>query len=117
MKLSVLDWLLLVVKAVVSALLFVFTGIGILLAMRSNWHTANWLLEIQAIWRQDTALAVVVAIVVIALWGVVVHFFYEQIVLTHLIDSVSELAPRVRDANATGLSETRVVVCARSPLM
>ena len=79
MKLSVLDWLLLVVKAVVSALLFVFTGIGILLAMRSNWHTANWLLEIQAIWRQDTALAVVVAIVVIALWGVVVHFFYEQI--------------------------------------
>lgn len=108
MKLSVLDWLLLVVKAVVSALLFVFTGIGILLAMRSNWHTANWLLEIQAIWRQDTALAVVVAIVVIALWGVVVHFFYEQIVLTHLIDSVSELAPRVRDANATGLSETRM---------
>ena len=68
MKLSVLDWLLLVVKAVVSALLFVFTGIGILLAMRSNWHTANWLLEIQAIWRQDTALAVVVAVVVIALW-------------------------------------------------
>ncbi len=63
MKLSVLDWLLLVVKAVVSALLFVFTGIGILLAMRSNWHTANWLLESQAIWRQDTALAVVVAIV------------------------------------------------------
>ena len=108
MKLSVLDWLLLVVKAVVSALLFVFTGIGILLAMRSNWHTANWLLEIQAIWRQDTALAVVVAIVVIALWGVVVHFFYEQIVLTHLIDSVSELPPRVRDANATGLSETRM---------
>ena len=108
MKLSVLDWLLLVVKAVVSALLFVFTGIGILLAMRSNWHTANWLLEIQAIWRQDTALAVVVAIVVIALWGVVVHFFYEQIVLTHLIDSVSELAPRVRDANANGLSETRM---------
>ena len=108
MKLSVLDWLLLVVKAVVSALLFVFTGIGILLAMRSNWHTENWLLEIQAIWRQDTTLSVVVAIVVIALWGVVVHFFYEQIVLTHLIDSVSELAPRVRDANATGLPETRM---------
>ncbi|WP_447408635.1 sensor histidine kinase [Weissella confusa] len=108
MKLSVLDWLLLVVKAVVSALLFVFTGIGILLAMRATWHTENWLLEIQAIWRQDTTLAVVVAIAVIALWGVVVHFFYEQIVLTHLIDSVSELAPRVRDANATGLPETRM---------
>ena len=108
MKLSVLDWLLLVVKAVVSALLFVFTGIGILLAMRATWHTENWLLEIQAIWRQDTTLAAVVAIAVIALWGVVVHFFYEQIVLTHLIDSVSELAPRVRDANATGLPETRM---------
>lgn len=108
MKLSVLDWLLLVVKAVVSALLFVFTGIGILLAMRATWHTENWLLEIQAIWRQDTTLAAVVAIAVIALWVVVVHFFYEQIVLTHLIDSVSELAPRVRDANATGLPETRM---------
>ena len=107
MKLSVLDWLLWVVKAVVSALLFVFMGIGGILVTRSAWTSANWLLELQAAWAQQQPLIIIVGLVVVVLWLLLIRHFYEAVLLNRLIEAVSDLAPRVRDTESEGLPEKR----------
>ncbi|OSP90444.1 two-component sensor histidine kinase [Weissella cibaria] len=107
MKLSVLDWLLWVVKAVVSALLFVFMGIGGILVTRSAWTSANWLLELQAAWARQQPLVIIVGLVVVVLWLLLIRHFYEAVLLNRLIEAVSDLAPRVRDTESEGLPEKR----------
>ena len=105
MKLSALDWLLLVIKAIVSALLFVLLGIGVLLVTRSAWTTSNWLLELRYIGLQQPGVVLAVAAVILLIWLFVVRRLYEQILLGHLISVVSDLAPQVLDTKSTGIPE------------
>lgn len=105
MKLSARDWLLLVIKAIVSALLFVLLGIGVLLVTQSAWSASNWLLELKHIAIQQPVLTVVIAAIGVVMWVFVVRRLYEHILLRHLISMVSELAPQVLDTKGTGLPE------------
>jgi signal transduction histidine kinase len=103
MKLTKLDWFVLAAKAVVSALLFVFMGIGWLLVVHFNWTQGNVLLELINLWRTQAWLVVIVVIIISVFWMVVVRHFYGQALLASLTEEVEDLQTRVRQKDAVGL--------------
>ncbi len=109
MKLRAADWLLVFVKAIVSALLFVLLGIGVILVTQEQWHTVNWLKELQWQYGHNQIVVIALSAVVIGLWLRLVYYYFEQAQLSVLIDDVAELRHHLLAVDVQGLPNRRVV--------
>ena len=107
MKLRVLSWLKLTVKAVVSALLFVCMGIGIILMMQPHWHTNNLVSELINISQRSLATVTIVGGILLIIWLGLLWQFYERTKLAELIIAVNKLVPQVGDTKSKGLEVKR----------
>ncbi|WP_439818602.1 sensor histidine kinase [Weissella paramesenteroides] len=107
MKLRVLSWLKLTVKAVVSALLFVCMGIGIILLMQPHWHTNNLASELIDISQRSLATVTIVGGILLIIWLGLLWQFYERTKLAELILAVNKLVPQVGDTKSEGLEVKR----------
>ena len=107
MKLRILSWLTLTVKAVVSALLFVCTGLGIMLMLQSKWQSNNIWKEISLITQQSPILVVIIGLILLVLWLFLLWRFYQRTKLDDLILAVHDLVPQVGDAKSPGLATKR----------
>lgn len=107
MKLSILSWLELTVKTVVSALLFVCTGLGIVLLLQPHWQSHNLWAEVNIIARELPILVSVISIVLLILWLFLVRRFYQQTKLNDLTAAVHNLVPQVGDTKSPGLAAKR----------
>lgn len=109
MKLRAADWLLVFVKAIVSALLFVLLGIGVILVTQEQWHMVNWLKELQWQYGHNQIVVIALSAVVIGLWLRLVYYYFEQAQLSVLIDDVAELRHHLLAVDVQGLPNRRVV--------
>ncbi len=109
MKLRAADWLLVFVKAIVSALLFVLLGIGVILVTQEQWHTVNWVKELQWQYGHNQIVVIALSAVVIGLWLRLVYYYFEQAQLSVLIDDVAELRHHLLAVDVQGLPNRRVV--------
>jgi signal transduction histidine kinase len=107
MKLTKLDWFLLAAKAVVSALLFVFVGIGWLLVVNVHWEKSEPFDELAHLWTVAPGTIVFAVAGLLVAWGFLIRFFYQQATLNNLIDDVTDLKSRVRESEAEGLPTKR----------
>ena len=107
MKLRILSWLKLTVKAVVSALLFVCMGIGIVLMIQPHWDTNNLWSELVRISQQSPATVGIVGGILLIVWLLLLWQFYQQTKLSELIVAVNKLVPQVGDTKSQGLQVKR----------
>lgn len=109
MKLRAADWLLVFVKAIVSALLFVLLGIGAILVTQEQWHTVNWLKELQWQYGHNQIVVITLGAVAVGLWLRLIYYYFEQAQLSVLIDDVAELRHHLLAVDVQGLPDRRVV--------
>ena len=107
MKLRILSWLKLTVKAVVSALLFVCMGIGIVLMIQPHLDTNNLWSELVRISQQSPATVGIVGGILLIVWLLLLWQFYQQTKLSELIVAVNKLVPQVGDTKSQGLQVKR----------
>ncbi|MDR3189783.1 MAG: HAMP domain-containing histidine kinase [Lactobacillaceae bacterium] len=105
MKLRGLDWLIIFVKSVVSALLLMLFAIGLLLLTEVRFHTVNWLKEIEYIVTHDVWDVVIVVGAMVLLWLWLIHFFYERALLAVIASQIGELRHHILTPDATGLDQ------------
>ncbi|GAK30077.1 two-component histidine kinase [Weissella oryzae SG25] len=98
-----LVWLGFWVKTFVSALLFVFAGVGVLLVLERQWMSELVLNQLRISWQHDPMVFLAVAIAVCAMWLLTVREFYSQVLLVKLAEEVQNLEVQARETKSTGL--------------
>ena len=104
MKHARLVWLIFWVKTVVSALLFVFASVGVLLSIERQWQSALLLQQLAIIWHHDPVTMAVIAAVAVIAWLLTIRYFYGQILILRLTRDVGNLQLKAKDTKSEGLN-------------
>ncbi|MDR3242042.1 MAG: HAMP domain-containing histidine kinase [Lactobacillaceae bacterium] len=104
MKLKALDWLLIIVKAVIAAVLLIFMAIGAILVIQPAWHTANWLKEIQWMWLNQTVYVGIILAGTIVIWIWTIYTVFEHAILNLITEEVTQMSEHVFDRDTQTLS-------------
>lgn len=104
MQQSRIAWLIFWVKTFVSALLFVFAGVGVLLVLERRWQSELLLHQLLISWQHDPMTVLAVGGIVCLIWLIFVREFYSQVLLIKLADEVRQLEVHARETKSTGLA-------------